>query len=216
MNDNIAPNEGMSGLPQQKKMNKWVKIALFGGVALVVALLLASFLYAQFYSNVFPGATLMGEKVGGLTERQLESLLEEKETALKAENFLLEAENASMTVPAEQLIYSFGTEKAQEQLMAVGRDGNAIQNTFQAVSMLFGKQQDVAISATPNTDKIHAVVEELYEKAVQAVDPASYTMEDDKLEVYTGKNGVNFDKTAFSAELIRKSRSWRALPLLQR
>ncbi len=130
--------------------------------------------------------------VGGMTEAQAESAVEEYIAGLLGTEFTLQGETGSITMTAADMGVAADTDTAVQKAIAVGHSGSLI-NRYKTIQDL--KSQKLVLDMCLSVDK-QATAQKLYEHAdslaVGAVDN-SLIRENGSFQFVPGKEGVEVD-----------------------
>lgn len=199
-------------------VNKKVIAISSSAVIAIISLLVFSVIFSIINSNtgkIVPGIKIEGIDVSNLTQNEAKEKVTNwyKETAEK--NINLYYEDLEEMVNINEFEAENNIDKKVEEAMKVGRSGNILKDNYNILfTMLFRK--NISIDITYNEEKIDRKVEEISNKLPGAVVENSYYIEDEKLIILKGKEGVIAKKDELKEtikETVRKENKDITIPV---
>ncbi len=199
-------------------LNKKVIAISSSAVIAIISLLVFSVIFSIINSNtgkIVPGIKIEGIDVSNLTQNEAKEKVTNwyKETAKK--NINLYYEDLEEMVNINEFEAENNIDKKVEEAMKVGRSGNILKDNYNILfTMLFRK--NINIDITYNEEKIDRKVKEISNKLPGAVVENSYYIEDEKLIILKGKEGVIAKKDELKEkikETVRKENKDITIPV---
>ena len=150
--------------------------------AAVVVIFAALVLFAMSGDGVAKGVMVEGEKVSGMSEAEVESLITEKLMKdVPDENVIVHFNGERYTIPFKDAILEYDAAKTAEIAYSAGKN-----NVFKRVWMLF-KSENIPLEPAINEDFVAKAVDEICKNISDLKTDDYYFMEGDKLKLVFGK-----------------------------
>lgn len=186
-----------------KKKSKKKIIIISSIIAIIVLfLIIISTIFALLNinnSNIVSGVKIEGIDVSGLSKEEAKAKLEEIYQEKNQNDILLKYEDYETNINSEVLETNYDIEKAVNQAISVGKTNNIFINNYNILIALIGKK-NIEVNMTINEDVAKQKVEELTADLPGAVKEPDYYIEEDKLVITKGKEGIKVN----TEELIEK------------
>ena len=186
-----------------KKKSKKKIIIISSIIAIIVLfLIIISTIFALLNinnSNIVSGVKIEGIDVSGLPKEEAKAKLEEIYQEKNQNDILLKYEDYETNINSEVLETNYDIEKAVNQAISVGKTNNIFINNYNILIALIGKK-NIEVNMTINEDVAKQKVEELTADLPGAVKEPDYYIEEDKLVITKGKEGIKVN----TEELIEK------------
>ena len=154
-------------------------------------------------SNIINGVSVKNIKVSSLSkEDAVKQLTEATNKELTAEINLKFNSEYSVTLKPEQIEFQYQINDAVEKAFSFGRSGNILFDNYEIIfTTLFGKE--VKLDYTYNGDLLNQFVEDINSKLPGLVVEPTYYIEEDKLFVNKGVDGIQVKKEDLKAQIIQ-------------
>lgn len=143
-------------------------------------------------SNIVSGVKIEGIDVSGLSRDEAKSKIELMYNEKKQKDILLKYEDYDATINSELLETNYDVEGAIEEAISVGKDSNIIVNNYNILCALMGKK-DINVNMTINEEVAKQTIEDIGTNIPGAVIEPDYYIEEDKLIITKGKEGLKVD-----------------------
>lgn len=143
-------------------------------------------------SNIVSGVKIEGIDVSGLSRDEAKSKIELMYNEKKQKDILLKYEDYDATINSELLETNYDVEGAIEEAISVGKDSNIIVNNYNILCALMGKK-DINVNMTINEEVAKQTIEDIGTNIPGAVTEPDYYIEEDKLIITKGKEGLKVD-----------------------
>lgn len=202
----VVNKENKPEYVQQMIKNKKRKMYIFICFVILVILILAfSTLFAIFNlnnSDIIKGITIKEIDISGLsTDDAISKLTEVTNNELVPELYLKYGEDYETSINHEQIEFKYEIQEAVKVAYNKGRSGNIVENNYSLIfTALFGK--DVPITYTYNEELLNQFVENVSSEIPGVVIEPSYYIEDGKLIVNKGIDGVQVKKDELKQNIL--------------
>ena len=192
----------------RKRRNNRTKYNKHYKTILIIVIL---FLVMLFFSVIFSIINMVNKKivngvkigdvdVSNLTNEQAKEKIEKWYKDVILSNITVEFQNFEDTIDMNQIVSENDIEKKVKEANLVGKTGNIIKDNFEILStMMFSKQIEINIELSE--DEINKKIEEINDKLPSAMKESNYYIEEDKLIIVKGKEGVQVEENQFKNEL---------------
>lgn len=143
-------------------------------------------------NNIVSGVKIKGIDVSGLSREEAKSKIELIYNEKNQNDIVLKYEEYESTINAEVLETKYDIENAIEEAISVGRSSNIVINNYNILFALFGKK-NININMTINEEIANQIIEDIEQNIPNAVVEADYYIENDKLIITKGKEGLKVD-----------------------
>lgn len=177
-----------------EKKKKTIKIAIIAVILIIVLLIcLTGFaITTMFSSKIISGVMIEGIDVSGLDKVEATELIEEKIAPRKTEIISLNYGEYSKEMSMEQLEFVADIEKAVNEAISEGRDGNIFSNNFAVISCKF-KKKNINLEIQYNEEELDKILLETGAELPGIVQDYSYSIEENELVITRGKDGISLD-----------------------
>ena len=177
-----------------KNIKKNVLIA--SAVILIILVLLAlSVVFAIMNinnNNIVKGVKIEGIDVSGLSREDAKSKIESIYQDKKGKEITLKYNDYEITLSPQLLEVNYDIDKGIEEAVSIGKSDNIFINNFNIIKAMLGKN-NIKIDMTINEDVAKQNIEEISANIPGAVTEPSYYIENDKLIITKGKEGIKVD-----------------------
>lgn len=208
---------------QNKKINKNKIIIIAIGIIILIGIIFST-IFALINinnKNIVSGVRIQGIEVSGLSKEdaktKIDLICEEK----KQKDILLKYEDYEATINPKLLEANYDIENAIEEAIFIGKKGNIIVNNYNILFALIGKK-DININMTINEEGTKQTIEDIGTNLPNAVTEPSYYIENDKLIITKGTEGIKIDtdslieKIKNNLEDINTNESYIEIPVINK
>ncbi len=198
----IEKNEKITEENQKEEsVKKTVKntkknVLIASAVILIILVLLAlSVVFAIMNinnNNIVKGVKIEGIDVSGLSREDAKSKIESIYQDKKEKEITLKYNDYETTLSPQLLEVNYDIDKGIEEAVSIGKSDNIFINNFNIVKAMLGKN-NIKIDMTINEDVAKQNIEEISANIPGAVTEPSYYIENDKLIITKGKEGIKVD-----------------------
>lgn len=198
----------------KKRKNR--KIILACTIILIILLILVSTLVAIVNlknSNLMDGISIKNIEVSNISQEEAKNLITEAmNKELLVEIDLNYGEDYKVTLKPEQIEFTYDIEDAVEKAYLIGRNGNIVENNYTIIlTSILGREIDIAYSY--NGDLLNQFVEDINSKLPGVVVEPTYYIEENKLIVSKGTDGLQVKKEDLKNQIIQAIISRNALEI---
>ena len=186
---------------KEESVKKTVKntkknVLIASAVILIILVLLAlSVVFAIMNinnNNIVKGVKIEGIDVSGLSREDAKSKIESIYQDKKGKEITLKYNDYEITLSPQLLEVNYDIDKGIEEAVSIGKSDNICINNFNIVKAMLGKN-NIKIDMTINEDVAKQNIEEISANIPGAVTEPSYYIENDKLIITKGKEGIKVD-----------------------
>lgn len=186
---------------KEESVKKTVKntkknVLIASAVILIILVLLAlSVVFAIMNinnNNIVKGVKIEGIDVSGLSREDAKSKIESIYQDKKEKEITLKYNDYETTLSPQLLEVNYDIDKGIEEAVSIGKSDNIFINNFNIVKAMIGKN-NIKIDMTINEDVAKQNIEEISANIPGAVTEPSYYIENDKLIITKGKEGIKVD-----------------------
>ena len=180
-------------------------------LGIILVIIVALLIMIAIFSTIFAIINMANEKmIKGIhiAEIDISNMTQEQAKATLDEIYLSKAENEiyftyeefESTTTYETLEVEYQIEKAIKQAYEIGRNGNLFKDNFDIVKSLI-TGIDIDLEVTIDMDMINQVIENINNSIEGAVIQPSYYIEDGKLIITSGKQGLKVEEKQLIEEI---------------
>lgn len=174
-----------------KKSKVWIIVSVII-ILLIILMLILSTIFAIINSRtnkIVKGIYIENVDVSNITEEEAKSILTELSDKTKQNEILFKYKEIETPITYEALEVNFDIDSAIKEAYSLGRSGNIFQNNFEILkTWINGKK--IKLNFNIDEDVIKQVCENINNTSVDAVVEPSYYVENEKLIITSGKNGI--------------------------
>lgn len=174
-----------------KKSKVWIIVSVII-LLLIILMLILSTIFAIINSRtnkIVKGIYIENVDVSNITEEEAKSILTELSDKTKQNEILFKYKEIETPITYEALEVNFDIDSAIKEAYSLGRSGNIFQNNFEILkTWINGKK--IKLNFNIDEDVIKQVCENINNTSVDAVVEPSYYVENEKLIITSGKNGI--------------------------
>ena len=143
-------------------------------------------------NNIVSGVKIEGIDISGLSREEAKAKIELIYNEKKQKDILLKYEEYDATINPELLETNYEIEKAIEEAISLGKNSNIIVNNYNILFALIG-QKNINIDMSINEEVAKKTIEDIGTNIPNAVIESDYYIENDKLIITKGKEGLKID-----------------------
>ena len=186
---------------KEESVKKTVKntkknVLIASAVILIILVLLALSVFFAIMNinnnNIVKGVKIEGIDVSGLSREDAKSKIESIYQDKKGKEITLKYKDYETTLSPQLLEVNYDIDKGIEEAVSIGKSDNIFINNFNIVKAMLGKN-NIKIDMTINEDVAKQNIEEISANIPGAVTEPSYYIENDKLIITKGKEGIKVD-----------------------
>lgn len=159
---------------------------------------LASVNYTKIHKNVY----IQNVNVSGLSQEEAKEKLNKIYESKKLNQINLKHNDFEMQISYDQLGITKDVDSAVNTAYSVGRTGNILTNNYRIFFCTFFKKK-IKIGINVDDTSINNVISDVESKLPDVTLESSYYIEDDKLIIKKGKDGVLVNKDKLKSEIIK-------------
>lgn len=202
-NKDLVEKEEPKEKNKKEKSNKKYILCIFLMCILFIIGLVFSTIFAIINinnNNIVSGVKIEGIDVSGLTREEaklkINIIYEEK----KQKDIKLKYEEYETTINPDLLETKYDVESAIEEAISIGKNNNIIVNNYNILWALIGKK-DINVNMTINEETAKKTIEDIGKNITGAVVEPDYYIENDKLIITKGKEGLKVDTESLMDEI---------------
>ena len=186
---------------KEESVKKTVKntkknVLIASAIILIILVLLALSVVFSIMNinnnNIVKGVKIEGIDVSGLSREDAKSKIESIYQDKKEKEITLKYKDYEATLSPQLLEVNYDIDKGIEEAVSIGKSDNIFINNFNIVKAMLGKN-NIKIDMTINEDVVKQNIEEISANIPGAVTEPSYYIENDKLIITKGKEGIKVD-----------------------
>lgn len=196
---NLSNSEKLEKNPKYKKI-PFIVVGITFIIFIVFSVIFA--LININNNNIVSGVKIQGIDVSGLSKEDAENKLNLIYSERKEKDIILKYDDYEGTINAELINTNYNIEQAVNDAILVGKNSNIIVNNYNILFALFGKK-NININMTIDEELTKRTIDDIGTKLPGAVQEPEYYIENDKLIITKGKEGIKTD----TEEILKKLKS---------
>lgn len=175
-----------------KKINIEKTTLIIISVIIVIAIMIFSIIFAILNinnSNIINGIKIEGIDVSGLTREEAKTKIEAVYNDKKQKDITLKYKDFETTLSQDILETNYDIEKAVNEAITTGKNGNIITNNYNILFALIGKK-NIKINMTINEEQTEKAIEDIQTNLPETIEEPDYYIEENKLIITPGKEGL--------------------------
>lgn len=140
-------------------------------------------------NNILNGVTIEGIDVSGLSREEAKAKIETVYNAKKGEDIILKYNDFETTISQDILETNYDLDKAVNEAISLGKDGNIITNNYNILFALLGKK-NIKVDMSINEERIKDEIENIQTNIPGTIIEPDYYVENDKLIITPGQEGI--------------------------
>ena len=185
-----TPNEFHTISPQKTTLSTLGILGIIGIILIIIVAICFSIftIFNNTNENIVSGISIKGIDVSGLSKIQAKEKLESYIQENLPENILLKHNDFETSIPLSSIEVNFDIDGAIEQALQIGKNGNMLQNSFEALkTMLY--PIDIEPTFSMNEQLLIDALNDISTKLPDTVIESSYYIENNNLILTSGKEG---------------------------
>lgn len=187
------------------KKTKQRTYMLFFIIIIILILICLSTFFAIFNldnTNIMEGINIKDVNISNLSKEEAKQVITDATNKeLLPEISFVYGEDYKVTLKPEQIEFNYDIEAAVDFAYKIGREGNIVENNYSIIlAKLFGKDVDIAFSY--NVDLLNQFVDDMNSKIPGVVVEPTYYIEENKLIVTKGTDGIRVKTSELKEEII--------------
>lgn len=176
------------------KSSKKVNLPIIIGLILLI-LAIFSIIFALMNidnNNIISGVKIEGIDISGLTREQAKEKINAVYEEKKQKDIVLKYGEYETTITPQLLDTNYDIDEATKKAISLGRDSNIIINNY---NILFAKlgRKNIKVDMTINEEETKSTIENISSNLPGAVVESDYYVENDKLIITKGNQGIKID-----------------------
>lgn len=189
---------------QHRKSKKKIKIILISLIVFVLLLMSFSIVFALINinnKNIIDGIKIDGIDVGGLSKEQaIEKISKEAENKTNI-NIPLKHEEYEEILSPKDIDVKFNVPEAVDKAYKIGRESNIFINNYQILMAMLLKT-NIETEMNYSNDLLTKKINDIMAKLPNAVKEVTYSIEDNKLLVSKGTEGLSIKVKEFTENIL--------------
>lgn len=140
-------------------------------------------------NNILNGVKIEGIVVSGLSREEAKAKIETVYNAKKEEDIILKYNDFETTISQDILETNYDLDKAVNEAISLGKDGNIITNNYNILFALLGKK-NIKVDMSINEEQIKDEIENIQTNIPGTIIEPDYYVENDKLIITPGQEGI--------------------------
>lgn len=140
-------------------------------------------------NNILNGVKIEGIDVSGLSREEAKAKIETVYNAKKEEDIILKYNDFETTISQDILETNYDLDKAVNEAISLGKDGNIITNNYNILFALLGKK-NIKVDMSINEEQIKDEIENIQTNIPGTIIEPDYYAENDKLIITPGQEGI--------------------------
>lgn len=171
----------------------FLPITIIGIILLIAIIISTVFALININNeNIISGVKVEEIDISGLSKEEAKTKIETIYNEKKQKDILLKYEEFDTTINPELLETNYKVEKAIEEATSIGKNSNIFINNYNIILAMMGKK-NIKIEMTINEEITKQTIEDISAKIPNAVIEPDYYIENDKLIITKGKEGLKVD-----------------------
>lgn len=182
------------------------KFPIIISVLLISFVIIFSIIFALININndkILEGVTISGVNVANLTQDEATAKLEDIVNTRLAEEMTLKTQDYETTINATQINAKFDIENAVNKAYNIGREGNIVTNNYEILKLMF-QEQEIELPLFYDEKVLVEKIADISSKIPGAVKQSSYYIEDDRLIIVQGEEGLKIKEENLKENIISK------------
>lgn len=140
-------------------------------------------------NNILNGVKIEEIDVSGLSREEAKAKIETVYNAKKEEDIILKYNDFETTISQDILETNYDLDKAVNEAISLGKDGNIITNNYNILFALLGKK-NIKVDMSINEERIKDEIENIQTNIPGTIIEPDYYVENDKLIITPGQEGI--------------------------
>lgn len=187
---------------KQKKSRKKITIL----IVIITFLFIFSIIFSVININnnkILGNITVMGIDIGNMKIEEAKETLSKIVDKKLEEEIVLKKDDYETSINSSQINAKFSIDETVEKAYSIGRDGNIITNNYTILyTILFGRNIDFNLEYSD--ENLNKKIEDISSKLPGSMIDNSYYIEDEKLIIVKGKEGLSVKEDELKQEIINE------------
>lgn len=196
-NDDMKIEESSGHIESNNKIknkqgkNKVFIIAIVMSI-IIITLLVLSCVFAIINKNsdtIINGIKINGIEISGMTKDNAKQKINEEITKLLEEQVILKYKDYEIGIDTKQINAEFNVDEIVDKAYKVGRSNNIFSNNYEILKYKF-KEDNMKLTLKINEESWNKLIENLNGNLPDGIEQSSYYIDNNKLIITKGKEGV--------------------------
>ena len=185
-----TPNEFHTIEPQKNNLSTLGILGIIGIILIIIVAICFSIftIFNNNNENIGTGISIKNIDVSGLSKTQAKEKVENYIKEKLPENILLKHNDFETSIPLSSIEVNFDIDGAIDQALQIGKSGNIIQNSFEALKVML-YPIDIDPNFSLNEQLLIDALNDISTKLPDTVIESSYYIENNNLILTSGKAG---------------------------
>ena len=167
---------------------------IIGGILLIALIFSTIFSILNINNNnIISGVKIQGIEVSGLSQEQAKAKIEEIFNEKKQKDIILKYQDYETTITPEIIETEYDIDKAVLEAVSLGKNNNIFINNYNILFTLILKR-NINLDISVNEETLKQKITEIGLEIPGAVKEPSYVVEEDKLIITKGKEGLKVNE----------------------
>lgn len=191
---NLKPKtEGVIVLPTIHRRPWYFKVVIASMATLLAVALLLLAVRLLSADRFYPGSSLYGVSIGGMTKSEAVDKLKAETTAYGQSPILLSTNSAVWRIKPAKIELKFDIEQDIQRLFSIGRSGDFLTQGVETLRLLIGQTQPLEATYSLNQEKLAETLSEPIEKISSPTTNALFRSDNGIVSVEPGAVGKRLD-----------------------
>lgn len=185
-----------------KKKTIWIVLAVIMIVIVAVGAY-CGYYYSKYVNinTIYPGVTIQGKNVSGMSVEEAQALIEEYGQAVVEEKVTLQVEGKEKSFAFSKMGMTFDAATAAKQAWNLGREGNILKRIGD-IRRMEEKGENVPLTFSIDEEKTRKIFEKKAKKFLEKTKDATITRKDGAFVITPEVNGITMDLDANLEKLL--------------
>lgn len=203
---NDEDSKAESKMKMKKSNKKKILISSIIGIIIILLIITLSTVFALLNMNntkIIDGITINGIDVSGLNKEEAKEKIDEIINQKMEKDIFFKYEEFETSISPKQIDANFDVDSSIIEAYSIGRDGNIISNNFAIIKTRFNKQ-NICLKLNYNEDELLKQIDNINSNIPGKLTESSYYIEENKLVITKGKEGLSVNKDELKNQIIGK------------
>ena len=179
---------------EKRKSKKSKKIIISVIIVIIIMLLFSTVFALTNMSNekIISGVSIQGVEVSGLTKDEAIAKIQTTYDEKNKNNIMLQYQEFESELNPTLMEVSYNINKAVDEAYLIGRNSNIFANNYNILGTLIGKR-NINVDMSLNEEATRQTINDIGANLPGIMIESGYSVEDDKLIVSRGKEGIFID-----------------------
>lgn len=187
---------------KERKINK--KAIIIATITVTILIILSTIFAILNMNNhkIVKGIYIQGIEISNLTKEEAKAKIEEKLAQIQKTDITLKYEDYSIAITPEQIELNIDLEKALNEAEKIGRTNNILVDNYAILKASILKT-DIKSELIYNQDILSDIIKNVNAEIPGALKEVSYEVDEDKLIITKGKNGIIVKADELKKQIIK-------------